>query len=503
MNPIATLLRRTKELRPPRRSRRVAELGGYPAAGPQLAVEPFEPELNHQHRLVQALEWVSRLGPDSVDEGTGHPLDNLVNAHSDDWQRRLDQQYQAYMAMARSRRRQAMALVEQYRRLGNHDLKRLEATETAVEESMLALSGEPPGGSVVWETPRPARAGGRNGTQPAGARRRGSADTGQRDVLTEPAALAPPRVSRTELRRIFDPADARRVPHWQEPGFRDPALLGGRPRGAYVHVIALLLAAGADLGAFTQVVELALPEQSNLIIYLVVGGLTAVVLYIAHMIGVMLREAKARYAPGVRSGLRLRSWLAIRATVIGCAVVWAAVGLLAYWVRTTVPLIGTTQLGGGIGAGVGSGIGGGSAAPGTSGAYNAQSAAIFLGLYLCTGIVAAVGAYFSHNPYRGRYMTAMRAYRKASERAAASSYQFMQAHAVYDRQQAEVEAAPEILANAKARERAFSEQLKQSIRVQIASMARDPAVTDAIFRQDQKPYWSGQIEPPPADSDEE
>jgi hypothetical protein len=219
------------------------------------------------------------------------------------------------------------------------------------------------------------------------------------------------------------------------------------------------------------------------------------------MIGVMLREAKARYTPGTGSGLRIRSWLAIRVTIAGCAVVWAAVGLLAYWVRMTVPLIGTTQLG--SSGGIGSGIGGGTASAGPSGTYTSQSAAIFLGLYLCTGIVAAVGAYFTHNPYRGRYATAIRAHRKASERAAASTYQFQQAQAVYDRQYAELKAADKILANAKAQERAFSEQLKQSIRVQIASMARDPAVTDAIFKPDQKPYWGGQIESPQLDSERE
>lgn len=505
MNPIATLINRVKgSVRSPRRNRRVERLGGYPSAPPELPVEAFKPELSHQQRLQQALGWVSRLGPESVDEATGHPLDNLVNSSSIDWQRQLHQQYQAYLASARSRRRQAMALVEQYRYLGNPDLKRLQAAETAVEEAMLTLSGEPPGGQPV-RMPRPGSGSAAAGSQPAGRRRRGSteaaAGTGERDEFTGPAALSPPQVSRTEVRRLLDPADARRVPHWQETGFRDPALLGGRPRGTYLHVIALILAAGADIGAFTQVVELALPDQSNLIIYLVVGGLTAVVLYIAHMIGAMLRDARARYDPATGSGLRVRSWLAIRATIAACALIWVAVGLLAYWVRMTVPLIGTAQVGGaGVGGGIGSGIGGGTSVASSSAAYTSQSAAIFLALYLCTGIVAAVGAYFSHNPYRGRYVTALRAYRKASERAAASTYQFMQAHALYDRQQAELEAAPVILANALAQEEAFAEQLKQSVRLQIASMAKDPAVTDAMFTPDQKPYWGGGTEPPQLDT---
>ena len=100
-------------------------------------------------------------------------------------------------------------------------------------------------------------------------------------------------MSRAELRRIFEPRDARRVPQWAETGFRDGTLLGGRPRSAYLHALALLLAAGADIGAFTQVVEMVMTTSSGLTVFLVVAGLTAVVLYIAHMIGAMLRNATA------------------------------------------------------------------------------------------------------------------------------------------------------------------------------------------------------------------
>ena len=94
------------------------------------------------------------------------------------------------------------------------------------------------------------------------------------------------------MRHLLDPSDASRVPRWGEAGFRDGTLLAGRPRSTYLHVLALLLAAGADMGAFVQVVELVLPDQDWLD-WLVVSGLTAVVLYLAHMIGVMLREARA------------------------------------------------------------------------------------------------------------------------------------------------------------------------------------------------------------------
>jgi hypothetical protein len=473
----------------PRRNKRVARLGGYPAPGPELPVESFQPVLNHQQRLDLALGWVNTLGRESVDEATGDPLDNLVNAHSDDWQRRLVQQYRAYCAAALSRVRRSQAIAEQYRYLWEQDQKRLDAAEIAVEHAVLSLSGEPPMRTAGRRAAAP-----RDDTQPRRAARqatpgtRTSAEQRDQDLLSGPAAMARPPVSRTELRRLLAPADANRVPHWQETGFRDGALLGGRPLGTYAHALALIIAAGADIGAFTQVVELALPNQSNWVVYLVVGGLTSVVLYIAHMIGVMLRHAKAQHLPGTGRGRRVWSWLAMRGAIVGCSAVWVALGLLAYWVRKTVPLVGTATIGGG---GIGSGAVGGGAGTGT-GNYTPQSAAIFLGLYLATGIVAAVGAFFTHNPYRSRYTAALRGYRKASDRAAASVYQFLQADAAYIRQRAELEAARQIYDAAVDQERAFSEQLKQSVRLQIARMAGDPAVTDAIFAPDQKPYWGGQ-----------
>ena len=293
------------------------------------------------------------------------------------------------------------------------------------------------------------------------------------------------------------------MPRWGDPGFRDGALLAGRPRSAYLYAIALALAAGADVGAFVQVVELVLPQE-DWVIWLVVVGLTAVVLFIAHMVGVMLREAKAGHHNSHGLAGRLGNWLGPRFGAFVCIVIWLALGLTAFWVRLTVPLPGTEQLGagggigsGGIGSGgngsggIGSGgIGGGPTSSGTTtSGHTAQAAAIFLGLYVATGLVAAVGAYFTHNPYRGRYAAAIRAYRKASERAAASAYQLSRALAVSRHQQAQIDTSKQILAEAQAQNRAFTEQLKQSVRIEHAGWAKDPAVTGAIFEPDHDPYW--------------
>jgi hypothetical protein len=508
------IIRWIRALRLGRRDKRVEVLGGHPGQGPNVQIEHFEPTLDQAGRVQRILGGVSQLGPESVDEATGHPLDNLINAQGDEWRRKLRQQYHAYRPAAYYRLRQANAIVEQYQQLREDDLMRLRSAEIAVETALLALSGpeaEPAAGSerASRQTPAPGRPTPSGRAEAAQPGRPGAAypDSAQADWLGLRAALAahdPPKASRSELRRLLEPQDARRVPRWGDRGFRDGTLLAGRPRSAYLHAFALLLAAGADVGAFVQVVELVLPSQ-DWVIWLVVSGLTSVVLYIAHMVGVMIREAKADHSTGGGLAGRMGAWLGRRFAAFVCTAIWLAVGLMVFWVRYTVPLPGTAQLGGGgigsggIGSGgIGSGgIGSGSTSVASTSSHLLQAAAIFLGLYLATGIVAAVGAYFTHNPYRGRYAAAIRAYRKASERAAASAYQLGMALAVRDRQQAEIDAAAHVLAEAQVQNNAFAQQLKQSARIEIASVAKDPAVTDAIFEPDQSPYQPDPEGPPP------
>jgi hypothetical protein len=500
-----------------RREKRVELLGGYPQTGPDAQAACFQPELDEAGRIQRVLGSVSTLGPESVDEATGHPLDNLVNAEGDAWARKLNQQYLVYLPVAQDRLGQAHAIVEQYQQLHAQDLLRLHTAEIAVETALQALGGQEPGPDVT-----PVQVSVLNGTAagPETARRAdpasGLATTSAEPAWSDPrTVLAPTKVSRTELRRLLQPQDASRVPRWGEPGFRDGSLLAGRPRTAYLHALALLLAAGADIGAFVQIVELVMPQQEDWVIWLVVSGLTSVVLYIAHTIGVILRELKAGQSGAVGLAGRMAAWLGRRAALFVCLLVWLALGLMAFWVRMTVTLPGTVQLGsGGIGSGAGtssgsSGIGaggigsggiggsiggggiGGGAASGsaTVSGHPPQAAVIFLGLYLATGLVAAIGAYFTHNPYRGRYAAAVRAYRNASEAAAASAYQLRRAFTIRDRQQAEIAAAKQTLDEVQAQNEAFTEQLKQTVRIRIAGMAKDPAVTDAIFSPDQSPYW--------------
>ena len=443
-----------------RRDKRVERLGGYPARVPELAIKSFEPVFNHSERTRVVSEGVARLGVESVDEATASPPDNWISAEGLAWKQRLEQQYRDFQEAAEEQFIELQGVVEQYRHQYAHDMRLLQDAEVAVESAMQTLSGERP--PAFMPVRSPDRAPEPQAVWP--------------DRPARNDALASPRVSRAELRRIFEPQDANRVPHWAETGFRDPSLLGGRPRSTYLHLLALVLAAGADIGAFVQVVELVLPV-STWAIFLVVAGLTAVVLYIAHMTGAMLRDARAKPAGTGSWGAPL---------VVGiCLVAWGALGYLAWWVRTTVPLTQPSQFSTGT---IGTGSIGSTATPDQ---YTHQSAFLFLGLYVATGIVAAVGAYMTHNPYRGRYVAALRGYRKATERAAATAHQLGRAEASYQRQATALRNAGDTLRSAQALDLAFTEQLKQGVRLQIASMARDPAVTDAIFDKDHNPYWRG------------
>lgn len=507
-----------------RREKRVALLGGFPELIPDAQIKRFEPDLHEPERLKYVLDRVSTLGAESFDEATGDPLDDSINLQAEECKSDLNRQYLAFLGEAEQRRIEVRAVAQQYHLLHDVDQAQLQAAELAVETAIVGLSGhEPmevsdsrfigPASTTKQSQPIiiPAVPDAREVLAPVG--QHAARDADEPDWLDGSVVRTPARVSRREFGKLLAPQDASRVPRWGEPGFRDGSLLAGRPYGTYLHVLALILAAAADIGAFVQVVELVLPQQSNLVIWMVITGLTAVVLYIAHTIGVLLRESRARER-STRGLARVSGRLGQSAAVVLCAAVWLGVGLMAFWVRKTVPLPTTPTLGGGGigtagssstgigigGLGIGAGTGATTASASTVG-HTLQGAAIFLSLYLATGVVAAAGAYFTHNPYRGRYATAIRAFRKASERAAASAYQLGLAAARYHHQQRDIAGAEQVLRDAQRQNVAYAGRLKQRVRVEIAGLAKDPAVTDAIFGPDHQPYWPGE-QPSPTDENE-
>lgn len=125
-----------------RRDRRVARLGGRPYGDDPLPVERFEPKLHEAERVKLIEQYAARLCPDGVDEATGHPLDNLVNALTDMWISDVRMQYAAFMSRAAYRLGQAGAVAGQYETLHDHDRYRVQRLQLAMESTMYLICGD-------------------------------------------------------------------------------------------------------------------------------------------------------------------------------------------------------------------------------------------------------------------------------------------------------------------------------------------------------------------------
>jgi hypothetical protein len=270
-----------------------------------------------------------------------------------------------------------------------------------------------------------------------------------------------------DLHILLGPRDRRRFARWGDRGYSDPSLVAGRPRSTYVHIVALCLAALADIGAFFQIVELVMRQQQAYVVLLVVLGFTATVLYVAHATGILFRDRKA----GAGWDSRILPYL--------CALIWLGLGLVAMEVRLRV-LAAPTQ--------ITFTLGGTQSSSSETSTQRFETAILFLALYVATGLVAGVGAYLSHNPLRESYTSAARAYRKASEQLAAIAFQAGASRARAHAYQAELDAAAQTLKHEVNARRALAEELKQEARVLVAQRLKDPAVTDAIFTEDWRPY---------------
>ena len=142
-------------------------------------------------------------------------------------------------------------------------------------------------------------------TSPAARRRPRIGARPETDPLDGREALGRLDVSRAEMRRIFEPQDARRVPHWAD---RVQGRHAARRQAARVVPAPLALAARRR-GRHRRVYpgrRAGDARSDRTTVYLVVAGLTAVVLYIAHMIGAMLEREAAGPRPNLAAA---RGWL--------------------------------------------------------------------------------------------------------------------------------------------------------------------------------------------------
>ncbi|MGH3877366.1 MAG: hypothetical protein ACRDSK_10070 [Actinophytocola sp.] len=267
-------------------------------------------------------------------------------------------------------------------------------------------------------------------------------------------------------------------------GFDDAGLVGGRPVGAYRHVVALVIAALADIGAFAQVVQLIMTGQPALVAFTVVIGLTVVVLCLAHFSGVTFRERAARM-PG-----RARwAWVSL--------VVWALIGLAAFWVRLSMEDSPSGVPAGDFTAG---------AAPEETATEDEQSllpaALVFLALYLGSGVVALVGAYLTHNPLPGAHRALRRRHTRAADRLGASDAALAKVCALREAQQQAIDDADQALRDERTERTCLAEELKQYARMLMAYRAQDAAFTDAVFQPDPRSLptahtTNGSTEPDP------
>jgi hypothetical protein len=249
-------------------------------------------------------------------------------------------------------------------------------------------------------------------------------------------------------------------------GFAGPAEVSGLPMTEIVYWFALALAAGADVAAFHQVVSLILRDQGDALVWLMVVGLTAIALTLAHFAGRLARDVTAGRGPA--------TWK----QVFACAIPWVALGVAAFAVRLIVAdSSGGTTVDGSI-------VGGGDVG---KSARQASAAVLFLVLYVGAGAVAAFGEFLSRNPLRSEYRRSLRAHNRALGRLSRSQPPYELAVQVY-RQRARSRAREEANWQAAREQRlAHADELKRYAAVLIAAHLQDPSVTDAMTLPDRRP----------------
>ena len=257
---------------------------------------------------------------------------------------------------------------------------------------------------------------------------------------------------------------------WPEPGHADPTLLAGRS-GRYVYLVALLIAAAADIVAFYQVIELVLQNLSSTLVVVLVLGFTGTALTTVHFASTMLRDRIA----GAK-------WIPLFLLII-CAVVWVALGVLAFWMRLR------GNLGGGSAPFNPSVTGPPTASSGSADSQGtAPGAAMFAGLYLATGAVALIGSYLTHNPLHNAFARAVRDHGKAAKRNAESAKRLGHAEAERAYFDNQIIAAERVRDEAIRSRLALAQELKQQARLELAKRLRDVSATDAFLLNDARPY---------------
>ncbi len=229
------------------------------------------------------------------------------------------------------------------------------------------------------------------------------------------------------------------------------------------YVVALLLAAAADLAAFHQIVDNLAVSESPWMNMVLVVGLTASSLVLAHYAG--------RFARDVTAGHGGFGW---RAVLIPASL-WLLMGLAAFWARMIAP----------------SPVGGGLNGPQPTDSLTSPKAVLFLALYLGSGMVAALGEFVVRNPLRSGYRRALRGYQRAQRKLRKSMPAYERALHVYElHRSALAEENDPMYAAARNEWIAHGDYLKEHSAVRIAEHLGDPSATDGMTVKDWRPRRS-------------
>jgi hypothetical protein len=251
---------------------------------------------------------------------------------------------------------------------------------------------------------------------------------------------------------------------WHQAEHSNPSLLAGRSWTSWFYLGAVLLAGLADFTAFYQVMERVLRNLPNQWLLVLVTGFTAMALLLAHYLGVFLRDRQA----GTRSHHPV--------LYPACAVLWIALGLMAFWIRWkvsgapssagTLPVNGSTQV------------------PQQSNFQNSlPGAAMFAAFYYATGFAAITGSYLNHNPLHRDFRRAVRGHEAAIKKQAGGARKLAAAEAERDAFAHREDAAREVCDSAIEELRELADELKELARIQLIKRVNDLSFTDTVLSE--------------------
>ena len=255
----------------------------------------------------------------------------------------------------------------------------------------------------------------------------------------------------------------------KRPSWAAPHLLAGRGRAGLV-VAALLVLAGAltDTVAFKNTLELALPQLSQTLAWLMAAGATSMALIAAASLGIAL----ATHRQGAYGGSKL--------AIVSTTVVWVGLGLAMFLIRWLD-----------TGASTPSDTFGSS----TASAHPTPLVALFFAaIYLISGACTMFEAERLYNPEYFAFVRLAQQYRRQTQQVARAEATLDRARSAVDHHDGELDREDHRRLTAITERKALGAEAANYARILMASMLQDPAKTSLT---DTGPTPQMPIPPPP------